>query len=516
MGDSKEKQDPLLTKKKDPEQDYGGCALTRSVDCTKSSLQTGTFLRNITTEQLREVLPYTKSQVMLGVALLSSTASYVGTGNEILVSGEIRRMIFRCDLCGIFCALFTYSAMVYADYVVIVWLIIPTFMHSLWGVLHAVMFNTVLFFAFTSHLRAMVTDPGIIPISRKGLLRCNKSHFSKLIPDGESNNTDSDIELIGEKTSLWWTTTSTSLPYLSTLYSQNGSPLLACIQFVSSVYVEYAWAVIEIFSDMLLFSIAKWVPGLITASASTIRNIFAVFVSSTALLTEEYFYLACSLIVTTWMFHDEYDMKGSYEQSIHHTKILHTVFLSIESALFGLFVLAVSCDQALLPPLIGILVKNTTNNVPKNISKDNENNLLGQCWGWVYRKVLKPVQIALNYNKLSLSAIGDKNSIERKALNSAYNTYSLKLIAASTKSLIIDSTLRPTYSVAIQAILNDETAVEAAQRKGFHNRVVLSRSKITLIRKVCGNGPIILWLLPCSTLPSERDIIQLSDQSFIA
>ncbi|VDM93250.1 unnamed protein product, partial [Onchocerca ochengi] len=151
------------------------------------------------------------------------------------------------------------------------------------------------------------------------------------------------------------------------------------------------------------------------------------------------------LIVTAWVHHDQYavtGMKGPHEQSIHNAKMLeltkistilifcghnkyvgsinlllfifrlHTIFLSIESALFGLFVLAVSCDQ-------------------------------------------------------------------------------------------------------IQAILNDETAVEAAQRKGFHNRVTQSRSKITLIREVCGNGPMILWLLPCSTLPSEQNVIQLSNQSLI-
>ncbi|VDP11905.1 unnamed protein product [Onchocerca flexuosa] len=110
-------------------------------------------------------------------------------------------MIFRRDLCGIFCALLTYLAMMYADYVVIVWLITPTFMESLWGVLHAVMFNTLLFFAFASHLRAMVTDPGIVPINRKGmkLLRCNKNRFLKLLSDSESTSTDTDVELIEEK-----------------------------------------------------------------------------------------------------------------------------------------------------------------------------------------------------------------------------------------------------------------------------------------------------------------------------
>ncbi|QKX01421.1 hypothetical protein GOY13_00295 [Wolbachia endosymbiont of Cruorifilaria tuberocauda] len=79
--------------------------------------------------------------------------------------------------------------------------------------------------------------------------------------------------------------------------------------------------------------------------------------------------------------------------------------------------------QALLSPLIGILMENIINNVPKNISKDNENNLLDQSWGWIYRRVIKPAQIALNYNKLGLLAIGDKNSIEGKALDSAHDIY---------------------------------------------------------------------------------------------
>uniref|UniRef100_A0A1I8ES08 Palmitoyltransferase n=1 Tax=Wuchereria bancrofti TaxID=6293 RepID=A0A1I8ES08_WUCBA len=262
-------------------------------------------------------------------------------------------MIFRRDLCGIFCALLTYLAMIYADYVVIVWLITPTFIQSLWGVLHAVMFNTVLFFAFASHLRAMITDPGIVPISRSGLLHCNRNRFPKSLSGSESNSTDTDVEVIEEN------------------------------KFV--------------------------VPGLIIASASTTKNISFNFCCMLAYLQDM---RSGILIVTAWVYHDEYGMKGPYGQSVHHTKILHTVFLSIESALFGLFVLAVSCDQ-------------------------------------------------------------------------------------------------------IQALLNDETAVEAVQRKGFHNRVALSRSKIILVREVCGTGPMILWLLPCSALPSERDVVQLSNQPLI-
>uniref|UniRef100_A0A1I7VYL8 Palmitoyltransferase n=1 Tax=Loa loa TaxID=7209 RepID=A0A1I7VYL8_LOALO len=286
-------------------------------------------------------------------------------------------MIFRRDLCGIFCALLTYLAMIYADYVVIVWLITPTFMQSLWGVLHAVMFNTVLFFAFASHLRAMVTDPGVVPISRKGLLRCNKNRFPKLLSDSESNSTDTDLELVGEENKFVgkdWTICTRCESYRP----PRAHHCRICRRCVRKMDHHCPW----------------------------VNNCVGEY-------NQKYFLQFLFLIITAWVHHDEYSItgiKGPYGQSVHHAKILHTVFLSIESALFGLFVLAVSCDQ-------------------------------------------------------------------------------------------------------IQAVLNDETAVEAAQRKSFRNRIALSRSKIALVREVCGNGPMILWLLPCSTLPLKREVVQLPNQS---
>ncbi|KAL3998069.1 DHHC palmitoyltransferase family protein [Acanthocheilonema viteae] len=301
-------------------------------------------------------------------------------------------MIFRRDLCGIFCALFTYLAMIYADYVVIVWLITPNFMqsYSLWGVLHAAMFNTVLFFAFVSHFRAMVTDPGIVPISRKGLLRCKKNRFPKLLSDSESNSSDTDVKLIGEGNKFVgkdWTICTRCESYRP----PRAHHCRICRRCVRKMDHH-----------------CPWVNNCVGEYNQKYFLQFLLYVG----LCSGY---ALSLIVTAWVNYDAYGitgLKGSYEQNVHHAKILHTIFLSIESALFGLFVLAVSCDQ-------------------------------------------------------------------------------------------------------VQAILNDETAVEAAQRKGFHNRVSLSRSKITLIREVCGNGPMILWLLPCSTLPSKADVAQLSNQSLI-
>ncbi|VDK68820.1 unnamed protein product [Litomosoides sigmodontis] len=299
-------------------------------------------------------------------------------------------MIFRRDLCGIFCALLTYLAMIYADYVVIFWLITPIFMQSLWGVFHAVMFNTVLFFAFSSHFRAMVTDPGIVPISRKRFSRFNKNRFPKFPSDSESNSTDTDMELIGEENKFVgkdWTICTRCESYRP----PRAHHCRICRRCIRKMDHH-----------------CPWVNNCVGEYNQKYFLQFLLYVG----LSSGY---ALSLIVAAWVRSNEYGIavvKGSYEESMHHAKILHIVFLCIESVLFGLFVLAVSCDQ-------------------------------------------------------------------------------------------------------VQAVLSDETAVEAAQRKGFHNRVALSRSKITLIREVCGNGPMILWFLPCSTFPSESDVAQLSDQSLI-
>ncbi|MCM1000838.1 MAG: hypothetical protein KTV72_00640 [Wolbachia endosymbiont of Melophagus ovinus] len=76
--------------------------------------------------------------------------------------------------------------------------------------------------------------------------------------------------------------------------------------------------------------------------------------------------------------------------------------------------------QDLLSPLIGNLVEKIINHIPKNISKDTESNWIGRR---IYRKVIEPLQIVWNCNKLGLSAIGNENSTEGKALKVAHDTY---------------------------------------------------------------------------------------------
>lgn len=77
--------------------------------------------------------------------------------------------VFRLDPCGIFCMLLTYAAIIYSDYVVIVQLVIPTMSDSLLGAFNAVLFNILLALLIASHLRAMLSDPGIVPLPQANL-----------------------------------------------------------------------------------------------------------------------------------------------------------------------------------------------------------------------------------------------------------------------------------------------------------------------------------------------------------
>ncbi|XP_055353435.1 palmitoyltransferase ZDHHC3-like [Paramacrobiotus metropolitanus] len=72
-------------------------------------------------------------------------------------------VIFRKDPCGIMTVVLAYAALIYADYVVVFWLVLHTMDGSLWGTVHAVLFNVCIFLCFLAHIRCMLTDPGVVP-----------------------------------------------------------------------------------------------------------------------------------------------------------------------------------------------------------------------------------------------------------------------------------------------------------------------------------------------------------------
>lgn len=127
---------------------------------------------------------------------------------------------FVKDPCGIICILITYLAIIYADYVVTKWIILQTmqnrldiekylvnlmgnktcssqhldnlyifksilffpYVYSLWGPVHVVSFNTLIFLMVMAHLKAVFCDPGTVPLPQNRLdfsdLHSKKNRYS--------------------------------------------------------------------------------------------------------------------------------------------------------------------------------------------------------------------------------------------------------------------------------------------------------------------------------------------------
>lgn len=73
-------------------------------------------------------------------------------------------MSFKFDACGIVCVIITYLSVIYSDYVIVYWILPDT--TGLWGPINVILFNSCIFLLIVSHLKAVLTDPGIVPIAR--------------------------------------------------------------------------------------------------------------------------------------------------------------------------------------------------------------------------------------------------------------------------------------------------------------------------------------------------------------
>lgn len=72
--------------------------------------------------------------------------------------GEVSRLWFIQDCCGIVCAVITWLLVFFADFVVTFVMLLPS--RSFWyAVLNGVLFNSLAVLALASHLRTMLTDP---------------------------------------------------------------------------------------------------------------------------------------------------------------------------------------------------------------------------------------------------------------------------------------------------------------------------------------------------------------------
>ncbi|KAF4522476.1 hypothetical protein B566_EDAN002561 [Ephemera danica] len=174
------------------------------------------------------------------------------------------------DPCGIVCLIATYAAVIYADYVVVRWIVLQTMHNSLWGALHAFLFNILVFLLAMAHLKAVCSDPGVVPLPHSRL------DFSDMQPGGEQCS-----EGDGE-----WTVCTR----INNCVGERNQKYF--LQFLVYVGILAAYAI--------------------------------------------------GLVVGSWI-HECEDC--SHEVSNKQSRILHSVLLVLESALFGLFVVAILVDQ---------------------------------------------------------------------------------------------------------------------------------------------------------------------------
>uniref|UniRef100_A0A8C8S857 Palmitoyltransferase n=1 Tax=Pelusios castaneus TaxID=367368 RepID=A0A8C8S857_9SAUR len=71
-------------------------------------------------------------------------------------------MWFIRDGCGIACAVVTWMLVFYADFVVLLVMLVPS-RDYIYSVINGLLFNMLSFLALASHFRAMLTDPGAVP-----------------------------------------------------------------------------------------------------------------------------------------------------------------------------------------------------------------------------------------------------------------------------------------------------------------------------------------------------------------
>lgn len=62
------------------------------------------------------------------------------------------------DICGIICAVLTWFLILYAEFVVMAVILWPS-PYPVYSTINMIIYNTLSFLAFTSHLRTMFSDP---------------------------------------------------------------------------------------------------------------------------------------------------------------------------------------------------------------------------------------------------------------------------------------------------------------------------------------------------------------------
>ncbi|CAG9854511.1 unnamed protein product [Phyllotreta striolata] len=202
------------------------------------------------------------------------------------------------DPCGLVCVLITYLAVFYADYVVIKFVILQTMLDSLWGTFNVVTFNTVIFLLIISHIKAVVTDPGTVPFPQ------SKIDFSDI------HSSDSS----GCEQTLNWTICAKCETYRP----PRAHHCRICQRCIRKMDHH-----------------CPWINNCVGELNQKYFIQFLVYVGILSIY-------AVVLVASSWM---KECKDCDSDIPMKEKRILHSIILLLESALFGLFVSAILIDQ---------------------------------------------------------------------------------------------------------------------------------------------------------------------------
>lgn len=209
--------------------------------------------------------------------------------------------MFVRDPCGIICIIVTYFALFYADYVVMRWIILHTMQDSLWGPFHVVLFNTLVLLLVMSHMKAICSDPGVVPLPQ------TRMDFSDIHSAGSGGSDDC------EERDDWSVCTR-----CETYRPPRAHHCRICERCIRRMDHH-----------------CPWINNCVGERNQKYFMQFLVYVGVLALY-------AVALVIISWMGECP---ECSKDITTKQSRILHSVILVLESALFGMFVIAILIDQ---------------------------------------------------------------------------------------------------------------------------------------------------------------------------
>lgn len=210
--------------------------------------------------------------------------------------------MFVRDPCGIVCIIVTYVAVLYADYVVVCWIVLHSLQESLWGPFHVLAFNVVVLLLTISHLKAVCSDPGVVPLPQ------SRMDFSDMHTENAEGK-PGDCDEIDN-----WTVCTRCQTYRPPR-AQHCRICKRCIRRMDHH--------------------CPWINNCVGERNHKYFMQFLIYVGMLAVY-------AILLVLGSWLMECPH---CSNDIAVKQSRMLHCVILVLESVLFGMFVVAILVDQ---------------------------------------------------------------------------------------------------------------------------------------------------------------------------